>query len=704
MKISILIFLQLTLLIDTFYTKSLEPGNKVDESDKISIIMETMLPSMFGLFSNITDSSFKANFQEPCTFEKLLEIFSQLPPYFDQIAKKFPTKPDLVAYYSMQLASTFLVNNGSLSMKCLYNMLSLQTRLQNFSLDLMDNPEKNMPLVGVFGVFMKPIMSRLKQNAMMKIIEHVDKYEKNDDLSTIAVFNFLNTIFCSFGLIAILANVFLIILLKRTGNRPVKLAQNKKTKIYKPLPAPATKPLKTRSNLKSKYKQVKNRNFYLNQLIRKKYKTRFCFILIAACHAAYILLNYIVMSQAGLASVALKGLTQLNLACKMAFFLMPPTTAYNILHQLAVWLLVYAVRKHAIKLRQTKTHNFDENADYDVDIMNMDFTDEEEDNYAFERNLYDDSDTMAKANVQFNTERSLVPYNPSGFNSTYHTYRVPKSVQKVHKSSSPGLFSRKRRNLQFSLLVLVFLFIYNSQNIFLYSLNVLKTPHSNIYFCAFEEHYSEFYSVLNQYIVPLLNLSLFSLIPILLCTIQILFDICFLVRVKREQMKRYMKLKEIIEWPVYAYFGVFLLSQLPFSLHQVYDLIAGSVKFPFVFPLFIQMKFTNKIILVVLEQSLLFLACGSDLIIWLVCDKHLRELAMYWLNKRILCRTYSDKEDIESKSSSGDSSVINDDSIKSQVTQSQSNGIPNGYESSTLTSTSSSTNKKSSFHCILLII
>ena len=189
-----------------------------NEAKTIAIIMNTLLPSMFGLFSNITSDDFKANFREPCRFDALMDIFKQLPPYFDLIATKYPTKPDLVAYYSMQLASTFLVNNGSLTMACLYNMLSLQTRLMSFSLDIMDNPEKNPQLVGLFGLFMKPVMGMLKKNSMMKIIEHVDRYDKNDDFGNVALFNFLNVVYCFLGVFGIVCNVFLVVLLKRSSS------------------------------------------------------------------------------------------------------------------------------------------------------------------------------------------------------------------------------------------------------------------------------------------------------------------------------------------------------------------------------------------------------------------------------------------------------------------------------------------------------
>ncbi len=74
--------------------------------------MRTFLPSIFSLFSNVTDAEFKATFKPPCRFEQMLELFQSLPPYFEQMAVKFPNDPELLAYYSMQLASTVLVNNG----------------------------------------------------------------------------------------------------------------------------------------------------------------------------------------------------------------------------------------------------------------------------------------------------------------------------------------------------------------------------------------------------------------------------------------------------------------------------------------------------------------------------------------------------------------------------------------------------------------
>ena len=777
-----------------------------DESKTISIIMQTMLPSMFGLFSNITSEDFKANFKEPCRFDSLLDIFSKLPPYFDIIAAKYPLKPDLAAYYSMQLASTFLVNNGSLTMSCLYNMLSLQTRLMKFSLNIMDNPEENPELVGKFGIFMKPVMSMLKKNAMMKIIDHVDQYDKNDDLNTVNLFNLLNFFYCLVGVFGILSNILLVILLRRSSIRhnkkkieakKLQLANKNKQNIYetrksslKQQQSMQLEPLTLQSNYanvtsittgslkkkkagselvrkkstrknrhrkkkeKSEYDMVKSVNNQFNRIIRKRYKTRLCFIIIAICHSLYILFNFIVMSQAGLAAVALQGLSKLNIACKISFFLFPPTTAYNLLHQLSIWLLFYAIMKHSRKLRNTMTHNFDRHADYDVNLMTTDTescsdfsSDDDNDESSSDssdenikrkshshnhHNAYDslnddEPDTISqsltnnsstinqqnsvqpnpnpnnqiailqtdpfplnitspinnKSTVHFVNENgtlasrqqiySNVVHQPSYYNPIYanrrHPYdprligKKPTSVNPAKTSLLCFLFERKSRNALFSVILFLLLLIYNGQNLFFYSLIELKTAKNEIItYCAFEEAYSEYYNILNQYIVPLLNLFLFSIIPLFLCTMQVLFDACFLIRVQREQTKRYEKLREIIEWPLYSYYLVYIVSQLPFAMHQVSDLIVGTIKFPFVFPIFIQMKFTSKVWLVIFEMTLMIFAYSSDLFIWLICDRHLRQLCKNWLNKRILCRTYSKSS---SSSSSGTTSTSSSSSIHS---------------------------------------
>lgn len=290
----------------------------------------------------------------------------------------------------------------------------------------------------------------------------------------------------------------------------------------------------------------------------------------------------------------------------------------------------------------------------------------------------------------------------------YHqanVFTVPYNNNKAaQKSKSKQRMSSARQNYIFCIILLALLLVYNAQNLFLYKLNELNTGIQTILFCAFDDTYADYYSMLTQFVVPFLNLTLFAILPLTLLTVQVLLDVCFLIRVKREQMKRYMKLNEVIEWPLYLYYAVYMISQLPFALHQLFDLAAGTAKFPFVFPLFIQMKFSSHVWLVIVEQVLIFAAYSSDLFIWLLADKQMRELCSYWLNKRILCRTYSKDSSATGSStastrscaskSSSDSSVINDESIKTQTGQLQTQTTvdlrPNSYASSTLTSTSSS--------------
>lgn len=795
------------------------------EMQTISVIMQTMLPSMFGLFSNITSDAFKANFKDPCRFDVLMDIFKNLPPYFDIIAQKYPGRHDLIAYYSMQLASSFLVNNGSLTMACMYNMLSLQTKLFTFSIDIMDNPEKNPELVGKFGIFMKPVMSMLKKNSMMKIIEHVDRYDKNDDMGTIPLFHFLNFVYVFLGVFAILSNILLVILLKKSGsarlyrpsmhsmrtfssNAKNKMIENNNTLTRKSasahatvrdvagdskikrIPAINTTAASSTSALKSssttaimqkhkrrtrktnrhshklhksssttagnKYRVIKSNNSRMFYMIRKRYKTRFCFIVIALCHSFYLLVNFMIMSQASLAAAALKGLTQFNLACKMAFFMSPPDTFYNIVHQLAIWLLVYAIREHAIKLRKTKTTNSD-SADSKIEMISEDDFDDDDDDddheyhsdddmkviesdyekelYAFSGSEHDDDDddeetvsvsltnnstnfmmsqsgglvssTITSTNqpgsvvkfkispdapsysnyhqilkyqrrpiIQFTptpTPNTVVlPQLPTAAGNQHTTSKltppiispdglIPASQQAIKKRNNHNsntkkntsfltfyccyLFSHKRRNVLFGLILFMLICVYDSQNFFLYSLfKVTDKQENTLYFCAFESNYSDYYTMLTQYVLPISNLFLFSFLPLLLCTMQVLFDACFLVRMQREQMKRYDRLKEVIEWPLYAYYAMYMLSQSPLALHQIIDLASGTIKFPFVFPIFIQLKFTSRVWLNVIELTLIFICYSSDLYIWMLCDKQMRRLAAYWLNKRIFCRTYNQKE------------------------------------------------------------
>jgi len=378
----------------------------------------------------------------------------------------------------------------------------------------------------------------------------------------------------------------------------------------------------------------------------------------------------------------------------MAFFLFPPTTAYNILHQMAIWLLCYAIRQHGLKIRKTRTFNADADADHEVDLMNSENDDDEsEDSDLFVKyessvpiDDDDDDDTVSVSLTNNSNNLNLLSQsaatttlinqpNTVKFKATNNYHQIlnhqrhpivlpiesplPLAIQQpsIYVSSKPSsskvddtasesclcyFFSHKRKNAMFCLILFTLLCIYDGQNLFLYSLAQLtsKDKLNTVYFCAFESSYAEYYTLLTQLIVPLANLCLFSLLPMTLCTMQVLFDACFLVRVKREQMKRFEKLKEVIEWPLYAYYVVYVVSQVPFALHQVVDLCIGTTKFPFVFPLFIQLKFTSKVWMSVFEMTAIFLACTSDLYIWIVCDRQMRQLAVNWLNKRIFCRTY----------------------------------------------------------------
>jgi len=439
---------------------------------------------------------------------------------------------------------------------------------------------------------------------------------------------------------------------------------------------------KKEAKLVRDYKANKAYNHQLYYYIRRRYKTRICFVLIAICHSMYILINFIIMSQASLAAVSLKGLSQFNMACKIAFFLFPPTTAYNILHQLAMWLLVYAIHKHGQKLRRTRT--FDPDADADADLIKSNSTlcmVNVPHDFRNAPNIYDESsgdeDTVSVSLTNNSNNNMLLKSNSTGpvileksnqlIKKPSMSHQLPQNrinlsrsipytittQQRSHTSPKPksshSIFSRKRSNVLFCIILFFLLFAYNSHNLFLYSLAQLQGKTSIVYFCAFTADYAEYYSLLTQLVIPLSNLCLFSVLPLAFCSAQILFDVCFLLRVKREQMKRYEKLKEVIEWPLYAYFAVTVFAQAPFALHQIVDLCIGTTKFPFVFPLFIQMKFTSKIWLTVFEMSSMFFACAADFYIWILCDKQMKSLAANWINKRLFCRTYQQKKRLAEK-------------------------------------------------------
>jgi hypothetical protein len=623
--------------------------------------MRTFLPSIFSLFSNVTDAEFKATFQPPCRFEQMLELFQGLPPYFEQMAEKFPNDPELLAYYSMQLASTVLVNNGSLTMRCMYSMLTLQSKLNDFSLKIMDKPNEHRELVGHFGVFMQPIMSKLKDNAMMKIIEHVERYDKNDNTGNIYLFQFLNFIYCLAGLGAILANVFLIILLKQ--RQPLVPAQPGTGTMMRVHGVGTMRRLRKQKRL-STYE-------YLVQCMNKRYKTRICLIIIAACHSIYIFINFMVMSQASLAAVALQGLTKLNLACKMAFFISPPTTIFNIFHQLAIWLLVYAIRQHAVKIRTAKTHLV---ANYELidqpsssassrnhrskkhgngvimngnsKKQNIYMSDSMIDDFSFRD---DSGDETHKMGMSLRPPQSAVVAlnNTNGHHHHHHHHHQSKmtkaeSYTSVDEISSDScvcyFFEAKRKNALFCLCLLFVLLIYNFQNFIFYSLSEMENNGKRVSFCAFDEFYAAHYTVISQYLVPVLNLFLFCFLPLIIAGVQVALDVGYLIRLRREQTKYYNRLdEEHIEWPLYFYFLGYVCVFLPMFVHQLLDLAVGTKKFPFVFPLFIQLKFSSRVWLVVWEMTSLFVLCAADLFIWLAVDKNFRLLAICWLKKYVLC-------------------------------------------------------------------
>ena len=80
---------------------------------------------------------------------------------------------------------------------------------------------------------------------------------------------------------------------------------------------------------------------------------------------------------------------------------------------------------------------------------------------------------------------------------------------------------------------------------------------------------------------------------------QIVFDVFFLI--KGKNCKR---LKDEIEWPLYAYYSLHMISQLPIALHIIVDLVRE--KFPFVFPIFIQLNFTSKVCSFVIRPIYIF--------------------------------------------------------------------------------------------------
>jgi hypothetical protein len=562
--------------------------------------MTFMLPIIMNVFQNRTEPEYQAKFKKPCEFNDMINMFSTLPPYFNEIGRLYPNKTDLIAYYSMQLSSTFLVNQGSLTMDCLYNMLDLQSRLGSFAIGILDHPEKYEKEVGNFGLFMKAESKPLRNNAMLQILEYVDKYEKNNDKDqTVALFSTFNVIFVIISIIGILANFILILVLKHSSSRLIKKS-NKKSKngFLAPIPTNSLRNIddneSDRSEDDSSSDNYRTTDLYYRfYLLSKRYRTRMCLIIISICHLFYLKINFIIMSQFKLAAVALGQLNKSQFGCKMAFFLFPPTSPYNILHQLAIWFLIYALYKHFKKIRKIK--NIDESDDYLIG----------------------------------NNENEL---RPGSLN------RIKQNGRQMNDSC----LNESSKNIFHCVIIFGLIVAYNAQNLFLYSINEVTIQKQNISlkFCAFNPFYSNYYVLINQTITPMLNLFLFVLLPMILGILYLSLDLCLFIRLKREQNKLFKHLREYhIEWLLYVYFIIFLLSQMPLFIHQLFDIITQNIKFPFVFPLFIGLIFSKKVGLVLFEMGMLCIGYSIALPCWCLFDNDFINIIKFYFNKYILCRT-----------------------------------------------------------------
>lgn len=553
---------------------------------EMEVLMKVMLPTMFSLFSDMMPNDYKETFKKPCEFNSLLELFAKLPNYFNEMGKLYADKPDLLAYYSMQLASGFLVSNGSLTMDCLFKMLDLQSRLGNFSIDLMDNPEKNSHLIGRFGVAMKPMMSQMKQDPMLKIIEEVDKYDKNNDPYTINLFHRFNIVFVVISIVGILFNLALFLVLKRINN------YNKESPIQK-----------------------------LFKNLKRKYKTQSCILIITACHCGYLLINFIIMSQAKLAGLSLGSLNENSFACKVAFTLFAPTSIYNILHQISIWILIYAIFENSKKLRKIKL--------IDSSLYGID-----EDTSTGD---YGDYETA----MSYYDTHSLTNDN-DGFLRRSNKFKSNKNDRSKRNSKIFGCFNVKHKNTVYCLSIIVIIMLYNLPNMLFYTLNRLEYPPSSgsyVTFCAFEPRLSDIFTTLTTKIQPALNLSLFVFIPIIFGGLIILLDICFLIRVYRNDEKRFKKFENNLEITLYVYFFVFALTHSLYAFHTAIDLLRGANKFPFVLPIFIGMTFTKYVGLFITEMLFICIGLSSDFFIWFFADRKFRQLVMYLFKKHILCKS-----------------------------------------------------------------
>ena len=561
-------------------------------------VMFFMLPVIIEVFEKITEPSYKMQFNKPCDFNEMLHMFSTLPPYFNAVGKLYANQTDLLAYYSMQLASTVLVNKNILTMECLYNMLDLQSKFGKFALGLLKNPEDYKNEIGKFGTAMKNHQSikELINNPMLKILEHVDKYEKNNNKEqNLLLFNTFNIVFIVVSLIGIIGNLAVCCLLKR-GN-----AKNYNN-------------LLDENASQNDETSSKSSNKVVDQIYVKffmRYTTLMYIILIAICHLFYLKINFIIMSQFKLAELALKYLNNSNFACKIAFFLFPPTTTYNILQQYAIWLLIFALKLHSKKIRSIKQVKETED---DTDDLR-----EFRENYNFKEIL----------TINNKLDDDSIPMDDS--------FYVDKTKQKYTiKSYKPS------KNIFICIFIFALILIYNSKNLVLYSLNevFVKTENKTITFCAFSSNYSNYYLLLSQQIFPFLNLFLFVFLPLIIGIKILWFDFCLFIRLKREK-KRHFKLlnDDHIEWLLYVFFLIFSVSQLPLFVHHIIDLAYHNKKFPFIFPLFISIIFSNKVTLVLIEMSLLCLSYSVTFFACILFEKNFKNIIKFYFYKYILCRS-----------------------------------------------------------------
>jgi hypothetical protein len=544
--------------------------------------MTFMLPIMLKAFENVTSTEYIAGFNKPCDFRDMLDLFNTLPPYFNSIGSLYPNQTELISYYSMQLASTFLVNKKSLTIECLYNMLSLQSRLGSFAINILEHPEKNEKLVGTFGRFMKEPAKPLRDSPMLKILEHVNKYEKNDDKDKILnLFTIFNIIFICVSVIGILTNFILFSILKCSSSK---------------------------TNRKEESEETPLDNQYL--LFAKRNQSCIYLCLITICHTIYLFVNFIIMSQTKLAAFALGNLNTSQFACKIAFVLFPPTTAYNIVHQYAIILLVFALYKHGKKIRRIKY----------IQVDQSEFFGYTEDIYEI-----DDNDSIKAADASLSNKNKT-------------------KASENNATENYSCLNENKRNSLKCFLIFLLILIYNSQNFILYSLNevsiINKYQNLSAKFCAFSSDYSKYYILINQEIIPILNLTLFVIFPIIYGIHQLWVDVCLLIILKREQRKRYEFLNEYhIEWVLYIFFIIFFISQVPLCIHQIIDLVFQNFKFPFVFPMFISLIFSTKVTLVLVEMSLLCFAYSSSFFVFWIFDFGFRNIIKFYFYKYILCRT-----------------------------------------------------------------